>query len=408
MPTAKIESVRFRSIPFQTPTSKLPTSDDEGDNAKTKLKPPTPRKETRPHDRERASVWRSKAIDKDEAVVKQDEKKDITPSQKKKIAFINQEFHSTADTVNAYILFAHPINTDDRPSNLPPISPCLDPFKAARMAAENCNGTLFMERIIRVDLVGKNNEAGSDTDPKLSVFVGNLDFASKEEDLRVFFEGLMASERGLPPSNDDMGDEERQRKPLTWVTRVRIVRDKDTQLGKGFAYVQFIVSTNQETYISSTSFLLYTQDRACVDELLALEETKLKFAKRKLRVQRCKILPSAKFPVTVAPKHKEAPAAIVIPKGDPLLGEKLAGLSKDERKQRKSTDVDRLARRLAKKKARMALASGIGVKIQGKDRERVRKTTGQRKSSGGGGKKEGRSRGRIRSAESVAKKNTKK
>jgi nucleolar protein 12 len=260
-PTAKIESVRFRSIPFQTPTSKLPTSDDEeGDSTttstKTKLhvKPQqqTPRKEARPHDRERASVWRSKAIDKeDEAVMKQDEKKYITPGQKKKIAFINQEFHSTANTVNAYILFAHPINTENRPSNLPPILPCLDPFKAARMAAEMADGTLFMERIIRVDLVGKNREneaaGSSDTDPKLSVFVGNLDFASKEEDLRVFFEGLMTSERGLPPPppppNDDI-DEELQKKPLTWVTRVRIVRDKDTQLGKGFAYIQFTVSTN--------------------------------------------------------------------------------------------------------------------------------------------------------------------
>ena len=248
VPTAKIESVRFRSIPFQTPTSKLPTSDDEGDNTTTKTKlhvklQQTPRKEARPHDRERASIWRSKAMDKDEEVVKQDEKKYITPGQKKKIAFINQEFHSTANTVNAYILFAHPINTEDRPSNLPPILPCLDPYKAARMAAENGDGTLFMERIIRVDLVGKNSEAGSSgTDPKLSVFVGNLDFASKEEDLRVFFEGLMTSERGQPPPSDDM-DEDRQRKPLTWVTRVRIVRDKDTQLGKGFAYVQFTVST---------------------------------------------------------------------------------------------------------------------------------------------------------------------
>ena len=152
---------------------------------------------------------------------------------------------------------------------------------------------------------------------------------------------------------------------------------------------------------------MYTQDRACVDELLALEETKLKFAKRKLRVQRCKILPSStKSSVTAAaPKHKEAPAAIVIPKGDPLLGEKLAGLSKDERKQRKSTDVDRVARRLAKKKARMALTS---VKSQGKDRERIRKMTGQHKSSSGSGKKDGKARKRIRSAESVAKKNTKK
>lgn len=154
---------------------------------------------------------------------------------------------------------------------------------------------------------------------------------------------------------------------------------------------------------------LYIQDRTCVDELLALEETKLKFAKRKLRVQRCKTLPGSKFPATTTPKsEKPAPAAIVVPKGDPLLGEKLAGLSKDERKQLKSTDVDRVARRLAKKKARMGLAPGVGiVKSQGKDRERVRKIIGQRKTLGGG-EKDRKSRGRIRSAESVAKKNTKK
>ena len=260
MPTAKIESIRFRSIPFQTPTSKLPTSDDEGDD---KLKPQTPKKETRPHDRERTSVWRSKTFDKDEAV---DEKKYITPSQKKKIAFINQEFHSTADTVNAYIVFAHSINTEDRPSNLPPIPPTLNPYEAASLAAEKCDGTLFMERMIRVDLVGKNNEAVTpdfkksstviDTDPKFSVFVGNLDFASKEEDLRVFFEGLMASEKGLPPANDDV-DEREQKKPLTWVTRVRIVRDKDTQLGKGFAYVQFTVSPTKTIYIHKLQQLIY-------------------------------------------------------------------------------------------------------------------------------------------------------
>ena len=53
-----------------------------------------------------------------------------------------------------------------------------------------------------------------------SLSVWNLEFASKEEDFRVFFEGLR-----------DLEDQERQRKPLTWITRVRIVRDKDTQLG---------------------------------------------------------------------------------------------------------------------------------------------------------------------------------
>lgn len=239
---------------------------DEGDDAKPKLKLQTPKKEARPHDRERASVWRSKGVDKDEVVAKQDEKTYITPAQKKKIAFINQEFHSTADTVNAYIVFAHPINVENRPSNLPPLSPTLDPYEAALLAAEKCDGTLFMERMIRVDRVGKaestvtvdfeKKSALVDTDPKLSVFVGNLDFASKEEDLRVFFEGLMASEKGLPPVNDDIDEGERG-KPSTWVTRVRIIRDKDTQLGKGFAYVQFTVSPTKRYTYSSSLFLLH-------------------------------------------------------------------------------------------------------------------------------------------------------
>ena len=67
------------------------------------------------------------------------------------------------------------------------------------------------------------------TDPKKSLFVGGLDYAAKEEDVRVFFEELVKTERG---SKEDG----------KWVTGVRIVRDKETQLGKGFGYVHFAVS----------------------------------------------------------------------------------------------------------------------------------------------------------------------
>lgn len=172
-----------------------------------------------------------------------DEKRYLNPSQKKKIAFINQEFHSSADTINAYIVFAHPPNTEGRAANLPPLSPTMDPYQAALNAAQKCNGTMFMERMIRVDLATQNKpsalttssgETVMETDPRLSIFVGNLDFASKEEDLRVFFETLMVTEKGAPKNDNDD-------KPSTWVTRVRVVRDKDTQLGKGFAYLQFTV-----------------------------------------------------------------------------------------------------------------------------------------------------------------------
>lgn len=260
LPTAKIESIRFRSIPFQAPTAKLATSDDESDKPNNKKTAEAPKKAPRPHEKERASVWRSKLDEKDDEDVNRDEKRYLNPAQKKKIAFINQEFHSSAGTVNAYIVFAHPPNFEGRPANLPPPPLTMDPYQAALSAAEKCDGTIFMERMIRVDLVAKSKNAipttDSDeavtkaavleTDHRLSVFVGNLDFASKEEDLRVFFESLMTTEKGQPSALRNGGDQDGSaasdpKKPATWVTRVRIVRDKDTQLGKGFAYVQFAV-----------------------------------------------------------------------------------------------------------------------------------------------------------------------
>jgi nucleolar protein 12 len=93
-----------------------------------------------------------------------------------------------------------------------------------------------------------------------------------------------------------------------------------------------------------------------------------------------------------------------VPKGDPSLGEKLAHLSKDARKQIKSSDADRIARRLAKKKARMALAVD-GVKPKLKDRERVRKPTVAKK---GPAPHKKRSKGKVMNEKSLARRNVKK
>lgn len=276
MPTAKIESVRFRSVPFQNPTSKLPGSDDEDSSpskSKATKKAPHPsssgEKPTN-HSTNRAQTWRSSSKnDKDEDTIKQDEKTFLTPNQKKKIAFINHQFHTTADTVHAYVVFAHPPppeSTVERAKNVPPPPPVMDPYEAAKLAVEKCNNTVFMERVIRVDRVGSKaklpgglegdgalGEAGigalGDADPKYTIFVGNLDFASKEEDLRAFFESLVVKEKGPPPpaSKDGMevdGEDSRKSQHSSWVVRVRIVRDKETQLGKGFAYVQFSVRSS--------------------------------------------------------------------------------------------------------------------------------------------------------------------
>ena len=149
--------------------------------------------------------------------MKKDEKTYLTPNQKKRIAFINHQFHSTADTVNCYTVFAHPQPHQDKESesrakNVPPPPAVMDPYEAARITVEKGNNTVFMERVVRVDRVSArakgvsagavdgHGEAGGamgDADPKYTIFVGNLDFASREEDVRAFFENLVIKEKGI-------------------------------------------------------------------------------------------------------------------------------------------------------------------------------------------------------------------
>ncbi len=82
---------------------------------------------------------------------------------------------------------------------------------------------------------------------------------------------------------------------------------------------------------------------------------------------------------TGKPATKPAPITIKVPKGDPKLGEKLASLSKDERKVAKASDADRLARRLAKKqvlKAKAAMAdknSRVKLDVRSNRKDGVKK-----------------------------------
>jgi nucleolar protein 12 len=240
VPGAKIESVRFRSLAFQKPTAQLPGSDDEG----AKPKPaPASAKDGRAHDQARAASWRAAQPDRDESALAQDAKKFLRTEEKKKIAFIKGELHEGAQTANAYVVFAHA--RPGAPSDAEAGTAPLDPYEAARMAIREANGSVFMERTIRVDRAGKPAGAADTAatdDPKRTVFVGNLDFGSQEEDLRAFFEGVVSAERGPPVDAEDGDEDGAAKRPAGWVVRVRIVRDKDTQLGKGFAYVQFVVS----------------------------------------------------------------------------------------------------------------------------------------------------------------------
>jgi nucleolar protein 12 len=304
------------------------------------------------------------------------------------------------DACNAYVIFAHP--HPDRPTN---VAPVMNPFEAAT-AVLAANGSTFMSRTIRVDrlrlpsaialetatnaLSKRDAWLPSNADPKKSLFVGGLDYAAKEEDVRVLFEELVKSERG--PSTEK------------YVTGVRIVRDAATQLGKGFGYINFkvsvIVPTSSFTqyhllgqrgptigflfrllhhlhlfllmYTACQSRLLFVlageyhtvdncafqrvldadqQDRESVEELLAMDEKKFRFAKRPLRVQPCKTLPLG---ARSTPAESAAQKTRTLPKGHPKLGDAIKDLSKEERKMYKATDADRQARRMAKKKSKAA------------------------------------------------------
>ena len=179
-----------------------------------------------------------------------------------------------------------------------------------------------------------------------------------------------------------------------------------------------------------------------MDEILGLEQGKIKFVKRKLRVQRCKATtlastPSKKkaekgvsasssssqrgkttaggtitSPRSFAPTPIRVPTPGSMPKGDPNLGKQLEHLSKEERKKEKAANADRVARRLAKKQVKATMTKEslkFGGDGRSKERVRVRKTGGGPGSSGGpsSGKTKAK-KSRVRSEANLAKRNMKK
>ena len=173
-----------------------------------------------------------------------------------------------------------------------------------------------------------------------------------------------------------------------------------------------------------------------MDEILALEEGKIKFAKRKLRVQRCKAVTSSTVPAkrktekgtAVSPsslwKSKTPTGGTItdrlssgsssttpkaIPKGDPNLGKQLEHLSKEERKREKAANADRVARRLAKKQVKATMTKDkftFGGGGRGKERVRGRKQGGVPGTSLSWKMKAKKTR--VRSEANIAKRNIKK
>lgn len=146
-----------------------------------------------------------------------------TAAMPKRAAFITKAtMEATSHSANAYAVYSSPA--------------------AARTACAKLNGTVVLERHLRVDSVAHPAEV----DHRRCVFVGNLGFVDDET---VF--NTMVDEEGKEKTEK----RKRTRVPMDveeglWrtfgqkagkVESVRVVRDQTTRVGKGIAYVQFYV-----------------------------------------------------------------------------------------------------------------------------------------------------------------------
>lgn len=168
----------------------------------------------------------------------------------RKVAFVKKALHSVRDTLNAYVVFKEKQPSLKAPAKL--------------------NGTVFEHNHLRVDHVAHP----APKDNKRSIFVGNLDFEETEETLWRYFNAKV---------DDD-------------VESVRVVRDSKTNLGKGFALVQFkdTLSVNKALFLN--------------DKPMDPENKK----SRKLRILRAKA--NAK-PSTLSPNHIDNTRKAKKPKG---------------------------------------------------------------------------------------------
>lgn len=152
---------------------------------------------------------------------------------------------STASSTNAYVV--------------------LTTSAAARTITSKLNGTIVLDRHLHVDNVG----APAPTDHRRCVFIGNLPFVD-EETLETPTED---NPRNRPKAKQRADAEEglwRVFGKVGKVESVRMVRDKATRVGKGFAYVQF------------------TDENAVEKALLMNDKKFAPHLPRKLRVMRAK------------------------------------------------------------------------------------------------------------------------
>ncbi|KAJ6145264.1 hypothetical protein N7470_009159 [Penicillium chermesinum] len=158
----------------------------------------------------------------------------------KRASFARQEIlDETTPSTNAYVVYST--------------------VQAARQAPAALNGSVVLDRHLRVDSVAHP----AAIDHKRCVFVGNLDFVDLEtpvEDENGKKKKPRAPadiEEGLwRIFNEHTGTSKDKKAPKKNVEFVRVIRDRNTRVGKGFAYVQFYdgISVEQALPLNGKNF----------------------------------------------------------------------------------------------------------------------------------------------------------
>jgi nucleolar protein 12 len=148
----------------------------------------------------------------------------------KKAAFAKKDLmEATTKSTNAYAVYSTKL--------------------AAREAVKQLNGTVVLQRHIHVDQVAHPTK----TDHRRCVFVGNLDFVDDDSQIREANEH--GEEKKKRKKTKVPGDVEeglwRQFGKAGTIESIRVPRDPKTRVGKGFAYVQFVVSNLHTTVLQS-------------------------------------------------------------------------------------------------------------------------------------------------------------
>ncbi|TEA15993.1 Nucleolar protein 12 [Colletotrichum sidae] len=135
----------------------------------------------------------------------------------KRAAYITKSLmQETTKSANAYVVFSTPA--------------------AARKVVTELNGTIVLDRHLRVDSVAHP----APTDHRRCVFVGNLGFVDDETIVTTGEDGeTVEKKRTKIPADIEEGLWRTFGKNVGKIENVRVVRDPKTRVGKGFAYVQF-------------------------------------------------------------------------------------------------------------------------------------------------------------------------